>query len=145
MKREKQVGKIREFNRFYTNVISILDRSVLHSNFSLAEARVLYEIRRIGPCSARKILEEINIDEGYLSRILNRFVSSELVIRMQSDNDKRRYVLRLSRKGIQSMDHLDSLMNTTTTNLIDTLTDEQLSQLLESMEIITQLLTPSSK
>ena len=139
------IEKIREFNRFYTNTIEILDRSILDSGFSLAEARVLFEIRRMKSCSARKILQEINIDEGYLSRILGKFVANTLVTKVRSTEDKRQYYLRLTPKGIRQMESLDALMINSTGKWIEGLNDPQLHLLLDSMENITQLLTPTEK
>ena len=139
------IEKIREFNRFYTNTIEILDRSILDSGFSLAEARVLFEIRRMKSCSARKILQEINIDEGYLSRILGKFVANTLVTKVRSTEDKRQYYLRLTPKGIRQMESLDALMVNSTGKWIEGLNDTQLHLLLDSMENITQLLTPTEK
>lgn len=139
------IEKIREFNRFYTNTIDILDRSILDSGFSLAEARVLFEIRRMKSCSARKILQEINIDEGYLSRILGKFVANTLVTKVRSTEDKRQYYLRLTPKGIRQMECLDALMINSTGKWIEGLNDTQLHLLLDSMENITQLLTPTEK
>ena len=139
------IEKIREFNRFYTNTIEILDRSILDSGFSLAEARVLFEIRRMKSCSARKILQEINIDEGYLSRILGKFVANTLVTKVRSTEDKRQYYLRLTPKGIRQMESLDALMINSTGKWIECLNDTQLHLLLDSMENITQLLTPTEK
>ncbi len=145
MEKEQYIGKIREFNRFYTNAINILNQSVLKSDFSLAEARVLYEIRSMESCSARKILEKINIDEGYLSRILNKFVSGGLVIKVQSKSDRRRYYLRLSSDGRKQMAQLDMLMTESIGQWIHHLSAHQLSSLLESMQNVAQLLTLSKK
>ena len=143
--RQLCIEKVREFNRFYTNTIEVLDRSILDSGFSLAEARVLFEVRRMKSCSAREILQAINIDEGYLSRILGKFVANELISKARSTEDKRQYYLRLTTKGIRQMELLDTLMVNSTGKWIDGLTDAQLHLLLESMENITQLLTSTEK
>jgi len=65
MRREREViDQIRSFNRFYTDIIGLLDQHFLDSPFSLTEGRVLYEIRHIEDCTAKKISEKIKIDEG---------------------------------------------------------------------------------
>ena len=139
--REHYIERVREFNRFYTNMIEILDQSVLKSGFSLAEARVLFEMRRMKSCSAREIRKEITIDEGYLSRILNKFVAKGLVTKVQSKRDKRRYYLELTSRGAKKMAFLDALTISSTEKWIDNLTGAELSSLLSSMQNITQLLT----
>jgi hypothetical protein len=65
------IEKIRSFNRFFTNIIGLLNRHFLDGPFSLTEGRVLYEIYHTGDCSAKKIRANIVIDEGYLSRIID--------------------------------------------------------------------------
>lgn len=139
------IKKIRAFNRFYTNVISVLDQSVLNSGFSLAEARILYEINLLAPCTAREIMEAINIDEGYLSRIITKFVSSEILIRSQTLNDKRRYELHLTQFGKAKINELELIANHSTESLIQELSPNELTRLLANMESINKLLTPKIK
>ncbi len=138
---EDVVIKMREFNRFYTNIISVLDQSVLNSGYSLAEARVLYEIGRIQPCSARLLMESINIDEGYLSRILNVFAKRGFLVRIQSEEDKRIYEITLSEKGILQLDNLNAIANQSNKKLIEKLTVSQLADLIKSMKTISKVLT----
>lgn len=140
MNTQHAVPQIRAFNRFYTNIIFILDRSVLNSGFSLAEARILYEIGQLQPCSARKIMNALNIDEGYLSRILNKFVSTGMVLKEQSDQDKRKYFLTIAAKGERHLDRLEVLANESISTLIKDFSDQDLSVLLASMQTIHQLL-----
>ena len=134
------VREIRAFNRFYTNVIAVLDQDVLKSNFSLAEARVLFEIERLQPCSARKIMEIIIIDEGYLSRIVKKLVANNYITKIRSDHDKRLYLLKLTASGVQQMRRLDELANQAAMGLIERLTANQTKTLLENMQHIQNLL-----
>ncbi len=69
---EKITKQIRSFNRFYTGVIGAVNQSVLNSPFSVAEARVLYEIKHKGTPTASEINVELGLDPGYLSRIIRR-------------------------------------------------------------------------
>ena len=57
------IDKIRSFNRFYTNIIGLLDQHFLDTPFSLTEGRVLYEISHTEVCTAREIRSKIDIDE----------------------------------------------------------------------------------
>ena len=100
MKREQEViEKIRSFNRFYTDIIGLLDKHFLDSPFSLTEGRVLYEVRHTEDCTAKKIRENISIDEGYLSRILNTFTKKGLITKSLSSDDKRLHIIKLTEKG----------------------------------------------
>ena len=91
------IEKIRSFNRFYTNIIGLLDQHFLDTPFSLTEGRVLYEIRHMEECSAKKIRENINIDEGYLSRIIDKFIKKGLITKTPSRDDKRLHIIVLAR------------------------------------------------
>src|SRR5512138_3135839 len=93
------IDRIRGFNRFYTNVIGLLDQRFLDTPFSLTEGRVLYEISHMETCSAKKIRENIVIDEGYLSRIINKFVKQGLIRKSPSSQDKRLHLILLTEKG----------------------------------------------
>ncbi len=140
MEDQKVIEKIRAFNRFYTNVIAVLDQSVLNSGNSLAEARILFEIKQLSPVTARQLMEAITIDEGYLSRILQKFVTNGEVVKEQSPTDKRQFLLSLSEHGYEKMDALEELANQTTGELIKNLSEGEKENLLQSMQQITHCL-----
>lgn len=102
------VEAVRGFNRFYTRQIGVLDRGYLKSPFSLAEARLLYELRhRPVPPTATELSEDLRMDAGYLSRILRDFARQGLVKRETSAEDGRRSHLSLSAKGRKVFAQLD--------------------------------------
>lgn len=141
MKREQEtIEQIRSFNRFYTDIIGLLDQHFLDSPFSLTEGRVLYEIRHIEDCTAKKIREKINIDEGYLSRILNIFRKKGLITKSLSPGDKRLHLIKLTEKGRKEFaslnDHSDQLIS----RLIGKLSAEECQELLGATEKIRHLL-----
>ncbi len=81
---------IRQFNRFYTREIGVLDGNLLQSGFSLAEARILYELGQTPEIAATEIGEKLNLDRGYLSRMLRAFQRKRLISRKTDAADKRR-------------------------------------------------------
>ena len=90
MKNDNEIIKqIRQFNRFYTNIIGVVDKHILNSEYTLTEGRILYEIYFTKDCSAKKIKSHLNIDWGHLSRIISSFVKKSLVTKMTSSEDKR--------------------------------------------------------
>ncbi len=90
---------MRAFNRFYTNVIGVLRGSHLDSPYSLTEVRVLFELARQEATEVAELRRSLDIDAGYLSRILGRFDTEKLTARQRSATDGRRQVIRLTETG----------------------------------------------
>jgi DNA-binding MarR family transcriptional regulator/GNAT superfamily N-acetyltransferase len=106
---ETTVAAIRRFNRFYTKQIGALQEGLLDSEFSLAEARVLYELAHGDPdFTATEIGRNLGLDAGYLSRLLRSFEERRLVQRRPSPADARRSNLALTRKGQSAFARLDA-------------------------------------
>jgi DNA-binding MarR family transcriptional regulator len=134
------IDKIRSFNRFYTNVLGLLDQHFLDSPFSLTEGRVLYEICNTEDCSAKKIRERIVIDEGYLSRILDDFVKRGLIKKTRSPVDGRLWMIAPTEKGRGEFAALNENSNRLISQLIKNLSAEERADLLSKMDGISVLL-----
>jgi len=135
------VEKIREFNRFYTNVIGVLDQHILDSPYSLSEARVLFEIAHGHNCTARRIMSAIDIDEGYLSRILDRFVKRNILRKDRSSIDRRAFHLNLTVKGKKEMSKLEQSSKHEISRIIEDIPDVQVDHLLNHMNSIRKTLS----
>jgi DNA-binding MarR family transcriptional regulator/GNAT superfamily N-acetyltransferase len=93
------VDAVRRFNRFYTRRIGVLqDRSLYHP-YSLAEARVLYELGHRADLTAGALVRELGLDAGYLSRIVQSFARRGLVSAGRAPGDARRRPLTLTAAG----------------------------------------------
>src|SRR6266849_2977670 len=104
---ERRVGAVRRFNRLYTRRIGVLQDGFLRSPYSLAEARVLYELAHREKPTATEIAAELGLDHGYLSRILRGFGERGLVVKTASPNDRRQSLLSLTVKGRMAYTPLD--------------------------------------
>lgn len=93
------VKEIRKFNRFYTSHLGLLNKHFLETSYSITEMRVLYEIGESKDMTAQYLKELLNLDKGYISRIINVFKKRELLERKKSLVDKRLYYLQLTKKG----------------------------------------------
>src|SRR4029077_14541325 len=81
---EDRVAAVRRFSRFYTRRLGVLQDSFLQTSFSLAEARVLYELAPRHKPTATEMADALNLDRGYLSRILRPFMERDLVFKTSS-------------------------------------------------------------
>jgi DNA-binding MarR family transcriptional regulator len=137
---QELIDRIRGFNRFYTNIIGLLDQHFLDSPFSLTEGRVLYEICNTEDCSAKKIRESIIIDEGYLSRILDHFLKRGLIRKTRSPADGRLWMIVPTEKGKREFASLNDNSNRLIVQMIEKLSGEERADLLHKMEGIRSLL-----
>jgi DNA-binding MarR family transcriptional regulator/GNAT superfamily N-acetyltransferase len=103
-----QVAQVRAFNRFYTNVIGVLHDMYLDTPYTLTESRLLFEIGRQGTAEVSGLRQALDIDAGYLSRVLSRFEADGLVTRNRSAADARRQEVRLTAAGRAAAAELDT-------------------------------------
>jgi len=95
----QRVEAIRRFNRFYTRQIGVLTEGLLDSMFSLTEARVIYELAHHEQTTASALGDELDLDAGYLSRMLQSFKKHGLIDTQPSEADRRQRMLRLTQAG----------------------------------------------
>jgi DNA-binding MarR family transcriptional regulator/N-acetylglutamate synthase-like GNAT family acetyltransferase len=105
---EARIDSVRRFNRFYTKQIGVLQEGLLQSPFSLAEARVLYELAQRERPTATVLAAELGLDPGYLSRILRRLEKKALVGKSRSEEDGRESFLALTAEGREAFSRLDT-------------------------------------
>ena len=137
---QELIDKIRSFNRFYTNVIGLLDQHFLDSPFSLTEGRVLYEICNTEECTAKKIRESFVIDEGYLSRILDSFTKRDLIKKTPSRSDGRLRIILPTERGKKEFATLNGNSNKLVSEMVEKLSQREREELVEMMERIHELL-----
>ena len=139
------VAEVRAFNRFYTEVIGVLQAGMLDTPYSLTEARVLFELAAREPAEVSVIRDLLDLDPGYLSRILTKFEAEGLVVRERSAEDGRRQVVRLTRVGHDTYGMLDERSAAEVRGLLGTLTEDDRHKLVTGMTRIRAILTPSAK
>ncbi len=141
---DKRVDQIREFNRFFTRKIGVLRERLLHSSFSLTEARILFEIANSEAPTAAELGRELGLDAGYLSRILSRFEEQGLAERIRSERDGRQFLIRLTQKGSEAYSALDRRSREEIEEILSDLTEEEQLKLLKSMQAIENILAKES-
>src|SRR3954447_17606936 len=137
---EQGIAAVRRFNRFYTQRIGLLQAGWAKSPFSLAEARVLYELLRRDKPTAGEIAKELGLDAGYLSRILRGFERRGLITKQPSPNDRRQALLSLTARGHKAFAPLEASTRADVEALLDPLLEAERSRLIEAMETVEGLL-----
>lgn len=115
---------VRKFNRFYVNLLGLLQNSLFDLDYSLTEVRIIFEIDNAGILNARKLKDLLFIDEGYLSRIINRLVKDRIVKKEPSQTDKRIFNLSLTASGIELLQKINKKADSQMENILQDLTLE---------------------
>jgi DNA-binding MarR family transcriptional regulator/GNAT superfamily N-acetyltransferase len=129
----EQVAQVRAFNRYYTNVIGVLHGLYLDSPFTLTEGRLLFEIARQPAVEVSDLRRALDIDAGYLSRVLSRFEAESLITRHRSAADARRQEVRIADAGRKAAADLD---RRSAEQVADLLRGADCDRLLAAMRII---------
>ena len=138
---EQRIEAVRSFNRFYTRRIGVLQDGYLHSEFSLAEVRVLYELAQRERSTARELGQALDIDAGYLSRIVHGFVRRGLLDRTASDHDGRTRWLCLTPAGRAAFEPLQDSARRQIGALLAALPETAQAQLVTALRQVESLLS----
>ncbi|HEV2955795.1 MAG TPA: bifunctional helix-turn-helix transcriptional regulator/GNAT family N-acetyltransferase [Xanthobacteraceae bacterium] len=137
---EQRIAAVRRFTRFYTRHIGVLREGLHASPFSLAQARVLYELaNRVAPTAA-DIARDLGLDAGYLSRILGSFAQRGLIARTRSRKDGRQTHLALTPAGREAFAPLDHGSHDEVAAMLAPLSAGAQARLIEAMGTVEQLL-----
>ena len=138
------INCIRGFNRFYTNILGLLDQHILNSDYSLTEARILFELHEMGSCMAHTLAVRLNIDKSYMSRIIGRFVKKGLISKTVSSNDSRASYIELTEQGCNLVDNLSQASNYQIEQLLAPLTNDECRDICMAMETISKHFTKAT-
>ncbi|MEV0405537.1 helix-turn-helix domain-containing GNAT family N-acetyltransferase [Actinoallomurus sp. NPDC050550] len=135
-----RVAAVRAFNRFYTSVIGVLNEWLLETSYSLTEGRVIFELARHDACEVADLRRSLDLDAGYLSRMLSRFEADGLIVRGRAEDDSRRQLARLTERGRDVFQDLDARSTAQIEQILSGLTEEDQRRLLGAMGVIEGLL-----
>jgi DNA-binding MarR family transcriptional regulator/GNAT superfamily N-acetyltransferase len=134
------VAAVREFSRFYTNVIGVLREGLLDTPYTLTESRVIYELAQRESTEVAELRRTLDVDPGYMSRILSAFEVDGLVTRSRSERDGRRQVITLTRRGRAAFATLNARSAGEIRQLLAPLAAEDRARLVESLGVARHLL-----
>ena len=138
------VEAVRRFNRFYTRRIGVLHPSYLGTPFPLPQARVLYEIGQRSECTASELGTDLDIDLGYLSRLLQGLKRHRLVQGQPATHDARQVRLTLTPKGRKAFAALDGSSRRAMGEMLAPLTSGQRSALVGALGTVEAVLEPQA-
>jgi DNA-binding MarR family transcriptional regulator/GNAT superfamily N-acetyltransferase len=134
------IETVRRFNRFYTRRIGVLHEKLAATRFSLTESRLLWELSQRGRTTAAELARDLDLDPGYLSRLLRAFKDAGLIRSVRSSDDARHLHLTLSAAGKRAFAPLDRQSAADVDTLLAALPDAEQRALLQAMATIETLL-----
>jgi DNA-binding MarR family transcriptional regulator/GNAT superfamily N-acetyltransferase len=140
-----RIDAVRRFNRFYTSRIGALQGEYLGSPFPLPQARVLYEIGRRSECTASELGADLDLDLGYLSRLLQGLKRQRLVQGEAAKHDARQRRLTLTPKGRKAFATLDESSRRAVGDMLTPLPAAERKRLLDAMRTVESVLGADSE
>jgi DNA-binding MarR family transcriptional regulator/GNAT superfamily N-acetyltransferase len=137
---EARIAAVRRFSRFYTRELGLLRESLVETRFSLTESRVLYELAHRDQVTASALAAELDLDHGYLSRILRRFGEDGLLKKMRAANDGRQILITITAKGRKAFAPLNKGSHDQVAELLGRLSEAEQARVVGAMGTVEQLL-----
>jgi len=134
------VAAIRAFNRFYTARVGALRDGLLATAHPLPEARVLYELGQVDRADFADLRRALDLDAGYLSRLLARLADQGLVTRERAPDDGRRQQVALTPDGRDAYTTLDRRSASEIAALLDGLAEDERGRLLDALRTVETIL-----
>ncbi len=138
----EQASAMRRFNRFYTRHIGVLREGLLDSPYTLTESRVLYELAQRTKPTAAELAEVLDLDQGYLSRVLNGLARQKLLSRTRAAHDARHMELSLTAAGRRAFTSLNTQSHAVSSAILNALPAVDRQRVISAMDTIEQLLMP---
>lgn len=136
----RALKKIRQFNRYYTAWLDVMNKGYLGTDLAWPESRVLFEIYLCNGITATEICGNLNMDKSYVSRILSNFEKQGLITRELVPGSKGLKKLHLTNAGIRSAQKIDSNGDRQITDKLKDLDEETCEKLCAAMEFIEKTL-----
>ena len=141
----QHISAVREFNRFYTARLGLLRKRHLDGEFSLAEARILYEIGAHPHSTASALRQTLGLDRGYISRLLTSLTRRKLIRQSISTADAREKLLTLTPTGERSVAILNESSDRNISEILDSVESQHRENLVESLKTAHKILSAPSK
>ncbi len=134
------VEAVRRFSRFYTRRLGVLREGLLDSPFTLTEGRVIYELAQHESTTASKLARELDLDPGYLSRLLKGLEQRGYVVRRPAQADGRQALLALSEQGDAAFADINARSRAQVAGLLGPLGPDDQARLVAALATVERLL-----
>ena len=130
------IAEVRGFNRFYTDILGLLNQHILDSDYSLTEARVLFEVNESRGCTANQLCSMLKIDKSYMSRIIRNFEKDGLIERKVAPEDNRNMLIAMTENGRNVLHELNGRSDGQIRELLSDLGEEEREELLKAIRTV---------
>lgn len=137
---DARIERIRAFNRFITRELGALQEGLLHSPYSLPEARLIYEVAHRSGVMAATLARDLGLDPGYLSRLVGRLEAAGLLERHRSQEDARQRLLTLTGAGREAFALIDRRAAEEIEDLLEDVAEADQARLVAAMDVIQHVL-----
>jgi len=139
--RTKTIQNIREFNRYYTIWLDVMNKEYLGTDRTWTESRILYELYAAEGTTAQELCNKLHIDKSFMSRILKGFEKEGLLERFTGSKDKREKSLVLTDKGNRIAEEYSRRASEQVREKIKDIDDDSCRKLCEAMGYIRKVLS----
>ena len=137
------VDVVRRFNRSHAQRSGTVAESFLETGRAYGPSRVLFEVGAAG-ATARDLRTRLELDSGYLSRLLRQLEAEGLVTTDPDPADGRRRTVQLTPAGVTAWNELDARSDERAAAMLDGLSDRQRDRLAALLEEADRLLLAAS-
>ncbi|WP_125769363.1 MarR family winged helix-turn-helix transcriptional regulator [Companilactobacillus furfuricola] len=132
---KEDIYNVREFDRFYTNILQLTDKYHLHTHFTILESRIMLEIDR-GINTANQLLNLLKLDKGYISRVLKKLENEGLISKTTDQNDLRVKFLQLTPEGHKALAEINRRADNQIQELFQKVDPGQIKPIIQAMKKI---------
>lgn len=139
-----QIADIQGFNKVYQNLLKQIDSAIQKTGYTLTEKDVLFEINKTERCTANILIQQLNIDRSYMSRMIAKFEKHGLIEKTQSQTDSRIRYIRLTEFGQEEINHLSDVQNSHIDAIFNKLSEEDQHTVWQSIVLIRNKLSDAN-
>ncbi len=139
-----QIADIQGFNKVYQNLLKQIDSAILETGYTLTEKDVLLEISKTERCTANILIQQLNIDRSYMSRMIAKFETRGLIVKTQSQTDSRIRYIRLTKLGQKEINRLSDIQSNHIGTIFNKLSEADQQTVWQAMVMIRNKLSDAN-